>query len=287
MQLGEILDGTFNIYRRHFGLFMRLSLVLVWLPTAIAVYLQVRFTGNPFEALAILEQHTLLTVFLGLVLVVVWTTASLLLKAGTIRIISDSYLGQEPDLGASLRFGVAKIIPLLLVTLSKGLLLMLIYLVGALVVALTILMGRVIGPGIAGLLAFAGIIAVIWFVAWVACGYGTTTPIVVLEDLPSSFDSFSRSWELTRGMRGKVFGTIAVTWLMSQFLPQMVVGGISGAVGASGNLSLQPFFIVLASLLSIVLAPILPCALTLLYYDLRVRREAFDLQILSAQLGIR
>jgi len=30
----------------------------------------------------------------------------------------------------------------------------------------------------------------------------------------------------------------------------------------------------------------LPCALTLLYYDLRVRREAFDLQILSEQLGI-
>jgi hypothetical protein len=67
----------------------------------------------------------------------------------------------------------------------------------------------------------------------------------------------------------------------------MVVGGISAAAGATGNAALQPFFVVLASLMSIVLAPILPCALTLLYYDLRVRREAFDLQILSEQLGTR
>lgn len=285
MQLGEILDGSFNIYRRHFGLFMRLSLILVWLPTALTVYGQVRFADSPFELLNLLEQHTLASIVLGLLGIVVFTTAGLLLKAGTIRVISDSYLGQEPELGASLRFGVAKIIPLLLVALSKGLLLVLIYVFGALGIALMVVLARVLGPAIGALLIFAGVVGLVWFVIWVACGYGTTTPIVVLEDLPSSFDAFSRSWELTRGVRGKVFGTVAVAWLMSQFLPQMVVGGVSGALGAAGNTSLQPLFVVLASLLGIVLAPILPCALTLLYYDLRVRREAFDLEILSRQLG--
>jgi hypothetical protein len=287
MQLGEILDGSFNIYRRHFGLFMRLSLVLIWLPTALGVYLQVRFSGSPFEMLNILEQHTVASILVGLLAVVVWTTAGLLLKAGTIRIISDSYLGQEPELGASLRFGVAKIVPLLLVALSKGLLLILIYVFGAIGIGLLFVIGRLAGPGIAGLLGLVGFVGVAWLVVWVACGYGTTTPIVVLEDLSSSFDAFGRSWELTRGARGKVFGTVAVAWLMSQFLPQMVVGGVSGALGAAGNTSLQPLFVVLASLMGIVLAPILPCALTLLYYDLRVRREAFDLQILSDQLGPR
>lgn len=287
MLLGEILDGSFNIYRRHFGLFMRLSIVLVWLPTAIGVYLQVRFSGTPLEILSVFEQHTLVSVLLVLVGVVVWTTAGLLLKAGTIRIISDSYLGQEPDLGASLRFGVAKIIPLLLVTLSKGLLLILMYAFGALGIGLAVVLGRLAGPAIAGLMLVAGIVGLAWFVIWVACGYGVTTPIVVLEDLSSSFDAFGRSWELTRGERGKVFGTVAVTWLMSQFLPQLVVGGISGAIGAAGNATLQPVFVVVASLMGIVLSPILPCALTLLYYDLRVRREAFDLQILSSQLETR
>lgn len=285
MQLGEILDGSFNIYRRHFGLFMRLSLILVWLPTALTVYVQVRFSNNPFAMLAVFEQHTVATILLGLLGIVIFTTAGLLLKAGTVRVISDSYLGQEPELGASLRFGVAKIIPLLLVTLSKGLLILLIYVFGALGIFLMALLGRLVGPAVGALLIFVGGVALVWFVIWVACGYGTTTPIVVLEDLPSSFDAFGRSWELTGGARGKVFGTVAVTWLLSQFLPQMVVGGVSGILGAAGNLSLQPLFVVLASLLGIVLAPILPCALTLLYYDLRVRREAFDLQILSDQLG--
>src|SRR5207249_11224469 len=63
--------------------------------------------------------------------------------------------------------------------------------------------------------------------------YAMTTPIVVLEDLSSSFDAFGRSWELTRGARGKVAGTIVVTWLISQFLPQVVIGSISGALGVA------------------------------------------------------
>jgi len=285
MQLGEILDGSFNIYRRHFGLFMRLSLALVWLPTAAGIYMQVRFSNSPFEMLNILEQHTGTTVLFGLLLIVVWTTAGLLLKAGTIRIISDSYLGQEPQLGSALRFGVSKILPLLLVTFSKNLLLILVPGAGALVVVLLVMVGKLVGVG--GLIGFVGFVGLGWFVVWVACVYGTTTPIVVLEDLTSSFDAFGRSWELTRGARGKVFGTAVVAWLISQLLPQMVVGGISGALGAAGNTSLQPLFVVVASLMGIVLAPILPCAITLLYYDLRVRREAFDLQVLSEQMGIR
>jgi len=220
-------------------------------------------------------------------LIVVWTTAGLLLKAGTIRIISDSYLGQEPQLGSALRFGVSKILPLLLVTFSKNLLLILVPGAGALVVVLLVMVGKVVGVGVGGLIGFVGFVGLAWFVVWVACGYGTTTPIVVLEDLTSSFDAFGRSWELTRNARGKVFGTAVVAWLISQLLPQMVVGGISGALGAAGNVSLQPLFVVVASLMGIVLAPILPCAITLLYYDLRVRREAFDLQVLSEQMGIR
>lgn len=285
MRLGEILDGSFNIYRRHFGLFMRLTMILVWLPTAAGIYLNLRFSKTPFELLSVFQEHLGATIGVILGLVVVWTICGLLLKAGTIRVISDSYLGQEPELGAALRFGVAKIIPLLLVALSKALLLIVLYVVAGLAVTLLFFMGKTLGAAAAGLLVFFGAIGAGWFVIWMACAYGTTTPIVVLEDLNSAFDAFGRSWELTRAARLKVFGTVVVAWLISQFLPQLVVGGISGVLGVAGNESLQPIFVVVASLLGVVLAPILPCALTLLYYDLRVRREAFDLQVLSEQLG--
>ena len=279
MRLGEILDGSFNIYRRHFGLFMRLSLILVWLPAAAGIYLNLRFSSNLFE------ENIAESIGIAILLVVVWTACGLLLKAGTIRVISDSYLGREPELGSSLRFGVNKIMPLLLVALSKTLLIILLYLAAVLAVMLLYFMGKILGPGVGGLMAFLGIVTAAWFVIWVACAYGMTTPIVVLEDLPSSFDAFGRSWDLTRGARGKIAGTVIVTSLISQFLPAIVIAAISAAVGAAGNQSLQPLFVVVSSLLSIVLAPILPCALTLLYYDLRVRREAFDIQVLSEQLG--
>jgi len=286
MQLGEILDGSFNIYRRHFGLFMRLSILLVWLPTAMAVYFQLRFGGNPQEMIAFFSDHVASVLLLGFVLLVVYTTAGLLLRTGTIRIISDSYLGQEPTLGSALRLGAAKIVPLLLVTLSKTLLLLLMMFVGVLVVLLIGASAKIIG-GIGAVLAFGAGCTLFWFIPYVATAYGVTTPVVVLEDLSSSFDAFGRSWDLTRGARGKLFGTVAVTWLISQFLPGIVVGGMSAAVGMTAGSSLQPVFAVVGSLLGIVLAPILPCALTLAYYDLRVRREAFDIQILSEQLGPR
>ena len=285
MRLGEILDGSFNIYRRHFGLFMRLSLILVWLPAAAGIYLNLRFSSNPFELLNLFEENIAGSIGIAILLVVVWTVCGLLLKAGTIRVISDSYLGREPELGSSLRFGVNKIMPLLLVALSKTLLIILLYLAAVLAVMLLYFMGKILGPGVGGLMAFLGIVTAAWFVIWVACAYGMTTPIVVLEDLPSSFDAFGRSWDLTRGARGKIAGTMIVTSLISQFLPAMVITAMTAAVGAAGNQSLQPLFVVISSLLSIVLAPILPCALTLLYYDLRVRREAFDIQVLSEQLG--
>ena len=286
MQLGEILDGSFNIYRRHFGLFMRLSILLVWLPTAVTVYFQLRFRGNSQEMITFFSDHVASVLLLGLVVLVVYMTAGLLLRTGTIRIISDSYLGQEPTLGSALRLGAAKIVPLLLVTLSKTLLLMLMLFVGVLVVTLFALSTKIIGA-VGGLIAFGATCTLCWFIPYVAAAYGVTTPVVALEDLASSFDAFSRSWDLTRGARGKLFGTIAVTWLISQFLPGIVVGGMSAAFGMTAGSSLQPFFAVVGSLLGIVLAPILPCALTLTYYDLRVRREAFDIQILSEQLGPR
>jgi hypothetical protein len=285
MQLGEILDGSFSIYRRHFGLFMKLSVILVWLPTAVTVYFQVRFSGNPFGILSVIEQNLGGTILTGLGFLVVWTICSLLLKAGTIRIISDSYLGHEPQLGSALRFGASKIIPLLLVALSKGLMLVLLYLVAAAGVFLAAFLGRLLGALVAGLFTFSAVVGAIWFVIYVMCGYGVTTPVVVLEDLDSSFEAFGRSWDLSRGAKRKILGTAAVTVLLAQLLPQIIVGAIGGALGASSGA--QPIFVVVASLLGVMLAPILPCALTLLYYDLRVRREAFDLQILSEQLGSR
>ncbi len=103
--------------------------------------------------------------------------------------------------------------------------------------------------------------------------------------MSSSFDAFGRSWELTRNFKLKLLGLGIIAYLIANFVPSAFVGGIGGYAALS-NPALQPAVVVVSALLPIVLAPILPCVFTLLYYDLRVRREGFDLQLLGQQLGI-
>ena len=130
-----------------------------------------------------------------------------------------------------------------------------------------------------GLVAFG-----IWLVVVVACGYAVTTQVVVLEDLGSAFDAFTRSWELTKGSRRKIFSTALVAFFIF-VLPTGVMSGVRDLVAARYPVVGQ-IAAVLAALLPIIMTPLLACVFTLMYYDLRVRREAFDLQVLGQQLGI-
>lgn len=288
MEFGEILDGGLQVFRRHFGLFLKLSLAVMWLPLAFSVYWRARFfglqpTANPEQTMAMIQSEFIPFFLWGLVWGVLYGAGMLLLTAGSIKIISDSYLGREPQFGDALGFGVGKIVPLFLVGLGKGLILFLLVLACGLVFALTTAVGKGAGAVIA-LLAFVEVIGMVWLFVYVACGYMMTTPVVVLESLSSSFDSFGRSWEITKGARGRVFGLVFVATLLASVLPSIVLSAMGAFVVQIAPGAMFSWTI-LAAVLPIVLTPIVPCVLTLTYYDLRVRREGFDLQLLSEQLG--
>ena len=286
MEMGEVLDGAFTLYRRHFGLFLRLSVAVMWLPVALAVYLRLRFAGSgPEQMIGAIQDHLLTGILVVLFVAVAYTLAGLLLTAGSIHIISASYLGRQPTLGEALSLGASRILPLFLVAVGKGLLIFMIGIAGAVGVGILAALGKVVGTAVSVLLVLVASCTLIWFVVYVACGYGLTTPVIVLEELSSSFDAFGRSWELTRTFKLKLLGLAVIAYLIANFVPSAFVGGV-GAYAALANPSLQPAVIVVSALLPIVLAPILPCVFTLLYYDLRVRREGFDLQLLGQQLGI-
>ena len=288
MEFGEILDGALSLFRRHFGLFFKLSLTVMWAPIALGVYWRVRFLGlsaaNPEQAAALLQGELLAFSLWALLFVLIYGAGMLVLTAGSIRIISDSYLGREPQFGEAMGFGVGKIVPLFLVGLGKSLLLVLIGILCGVAIAVTATAGKSLGPGLVILGVFVEVAGTIWLLLYVAIGYMVTTPVVVLETLSSSFDSFGRSWELTRGFRGRIFGLVFVGTLIANFLPQIVLSALGGLVTELLPSAILPWTI-LAAALPIVLTPIVPCILTLAYYDLRVRREGFDLQLLSEQLG--
>lgn len=283
MEFGEILDGALQLFRRHFGLFLKLSLAVMWLPLAFSIYWRARFfglaTATPEQTAAVMQSQIIPLVLWGLVWGVLYGAGMLLLTAGSIRVISDSYLGREPQFGDAVQFGVGKIVPLFLVGLGKTLFLFLLTILCGVVVALTGAAG-----GMAVLLVFIEAIAAAWLLIYVACGYMVTTPVVVLETLSSNFEAFGRSWELTKGARGRVFGLLFVAGLISSVLPSLVLSAVGALIGQLAPAA-TILWTVIAAVLPIVLTPIVPCVLTLAYYDLRVRHEGFDLQLLSEQLG--
>ncbi|HWZ28527.1 MAG TPA: hypothetical protein VNX15_08190 [Gemmatimonadales bacterium] len=269
MELGEILDGAMTLYRRHFGLMLRLGVIALWIPASLNIYLQV--TGGPLQHGGLYILAAILQYF-----------CALFLTAGAIQIISDSYLGKVTALRQAVSLGASKILPLFGVGLGKGLLIGLMAGVIGVVAAVAIpAFGS--SAGGAGLLVFlVAILAGIWAVAFVACGYAVTTQVVVLEPLDAAFDSFGRSWELTRGFKRKVANVAIVAGIIFN-VPVAVVSGMAQGMALSDP-GLSAGLAVLAALLPIVLTPLLACVFTLMYYDLRIRREGFDLQVLSQQL---
>ncbi|HYL20847.1 MAG TPA: hypothetical protein VEU74_03725 [Gemmatimonadales bacterium] len=279
MNFGEILDGSLVMYRRHFGLFLKLAVIVLAVPVLLFVYFGARWqsvfltpTPNPSSLLLLLP--------IG----ILYYLASLVLTAGTVRIISDAYLGRVPRLEDALSLGLSKLGALVAVGLGKFAILFLCAIAAAIVVATLGLMAKGIGA-VGVLLVIAAVIVAVWLVAYVLCGYGVTTPIVVLEELGSSFDSFRRSWELTRGFRSKVAGLSIVAGLLFNALPSWVLQvPVALTRGTMPGVSIA--FAALATIVPVILAPAIAAVITLMYYDLRVRREAFDLQVLGQRLGI-
>ncbi len=120
------------------------------------------------------------------------------------------------------------------------------------------------------------------FATW----FAFTSQAVVLEGLGGT-KAMGRSRDLTRGYGLRVFGylvlvtvlTYGISWVLGivgQLIASAVTSSIVGtmliqqAFGQVINLFIMPYFIVV---------------MILLYYDLRVRKEAFDLEILAKNLS--
>src|SRR5207244_11390209 len=93
-----------------------------------------------------------------------------------------------------------------------------------------------------------------------------------------------RCWQRTSRFKWKAFGLyFVVTALLILFLLGFcVIAGVAAAL-------LPPLTVpapIGLCLISLLLYPFISCVFTLFYYDLRVRKEAFDLELLSQHLGV-
>jgi uncharacterized membrane protein len=247
LSVGEILDVSFSLYRRHFGPLVMVALICSGVPFLLSLFLQ--SAGGMFA-------NPLLT----LVYYILFAVLSSLATAATVYIVSESYLGRPLGAGAAL----ARSAPLLWRLILCSLLITL-----------------VVGIGLV-LLLVPGIILI--------CGLILAFPALVLEPGSTPVAALARSWALTRGSRWRMFGLI-LTMAILFYVPFAALGGIAAMLLPRSELGAGDLAmgfglttIVVAGVVQIFIYPLFYCVITVAYYDLRVRKEGFDLEILASTL---
>jgi hypothetical protein len=244
LSVGEILDVSFTLYRRHFATLGTIAVLCSGLPVLLTLYIDA--AGGVLQNLS-----------LTLVFYVVFTVLSSIATAATVFVVSESYLGRPLDATSALR----RATPLLARLILCSLLL-------AIMVAFGFMFFVV--PGIVLL-----------------CGLMLAFPSLVLEPGSSPTGALSRSWSLTRGSRLRMLGLL-VTIFILLYAPIVGLGAIATVLLPSASEAGGPtpglLTRAVVGVLQMLLYPLLYCVLTVAYYDLRVRKEGFDLEVLASTL---
>jgi hypothetical protein len=254
LSTGELLDRTFSLYRSHFGLFIGifgLPHLVVFAFQCVGVGLQT--TGNQLANAFITFVWTIGAAILTLIV----SAAS---QAATVVAVSDVHL----DRPSSVRDSFARI---------KG------HILGVIGVSMLV-----------GIGAFFGFVALIVPGVLLALMWSLAVPVKVLEDKGVT-DAMSRSSDLTKGDRGRIF----VIWLLFivlsigvslliQWPVELAAGASSRAAMARAGAGWRVTSLAAAFISQCLVGPLATIAFSLVYYDERVRKEAFDLQLMMTTI---
>jgi len=97
--------------------------------------------------------------------------------------------------------------------------------------------------------------------------------------------SIKRSATLSKGSRFRIF-LIYLVFIILAFLLGAALGALAGGFGTLiSNMTVRLILIYIASFIAGVLTgPLATIGIALVYYDERVRKEAFDLQLMMSSL---
>ena len=104
-------------------------------------------------------------------------------------------------------------------------------------------------------------------------------PVITIERLGINA-AWLRSRELVRGMKGHVFAALFIAYLVF-FVVFITVGFmLASLIFGENERALQ----VMQTAVQIFVSPFVVCTEMLLFYDLRIRREGFDIEHMAAQM---
>ena len=290
--VGDIVDRVFSMYRQRALLFAALSaapylaLFLVIGGMVLSLAPQLAPLGPFLDAFAVVRPGVIpnptitpavaSAIFAVFVIGVVGGLISVLFLSVQIGSLVDAaaarYLGRETTVGQSFRAGL-RVAPKIIGT---GLLLFLSLVVGWLVLFIVVVVSN--NALVATLVILAGLVATVYvFVSWLVA------PVVAAIEPVGPIHAIRRSWWLSNGHRWRILG-LQILLAVLQTVLSTLISVIFVAAFISDSVlrfALQNIVNVIATVLW---APIEWGTFTILYFDLRVRKEALDLQLAAEAL---
>lgn len=303
MSTSQVLDRTFGLYRQNFVLFAGIAAV----PPGLVLIgeLLILVVARPMSAGAAGRDPMAAIAAVGLaglgyfVLLALALVGYALASGASVYAVSRFHLGHSTTIAEAYRLIRPNLGSILGIVILVGICVFGVLLVGLACVIVPFILAVIGGarPNFSPALAvgiFAGgliCLAAFFFALFLSAKFSLTVPACVLERL-GVIDSMKRSWSLTQGSVLRLILVIilaaVLAWLLGMVLSIPYFVGVGLMITKKDPSVLMPFLIwqyVAQFLARALAAPISAIATALIYYDQRVRKEAFDLQLMMEAMG--
>lgn len=309
MSTSQVLDRTFFLYRNNFVLFAGIALVTPTL-TLIARLVQLamfgmpvtpnRIGGDPNIAMGMMMPFFARAALGGMIGLIIYMVGYAITTGATVQAVSMLHLGRMTSIKESYQrvksiWGRLLLLVIRIFLIASWPLLACYGLLIALLIIMWAARGSAAGvaaavvAGLGMLAVLPGFIAGIVWAVIAYCRYALAVPACVVENLPIKY-ALIRGKFLSKGNVGRVFAvyfltaiiTIAVKSLLQA--PVYMSAGLSFRTGLHLGPGLMAWTYASDFIGALIAGPIAAIAMALVYYDERVRKEAFDLQVMMESM---
>jgi hypothetical protein len=194
-------------------------------------------------------------------------------QAATTSAVSARYLDQETSVRSSYAAALSRWRALIAMVLWLVLLV-----AGPLVLAVLL----AVATGSTALLALFLLAFLVFYV--IVLVRSTVAPAAIVLEKLGGWAGIRRSFQLSNGSSWRIFGIRVLLTLIQAIAGYAILLPVTALSSGTSLGTQEAVSQVAQAVVAVFIAPITLVTLTLLYYDLRIRREGFDIEMLAASL---
>jgi len=277
----DLLDETVELYKSNFVLILGISALV----------------NAPIGLLSVIQSLHMYLALLGFPLLLAMAAFTPVFTAAVIFAISDRYFNRPTTIEACYRRAFSGSIywNMLGIGILQGVAVaacMMVAAAPAMVVVVVMMIGSrqptFPSTAMAAMIAFMLVGALATAPLWVRLMLAG--PAMVVERQGAS-SALGRSWTLIKGSVFRSTLVIVIAYVVVNTVPSVLGGLLAPLTGHANYYDVPVLYRVteqgIVLLARVMLAPLLVIAETLLYFDLRVRKEGLDLQLMAGEMESR